>query len=383
MSIHRIMAESFGEIVVRLGYATPEQVARCTRIQQERRAAGKPPGILGEIMVAQGYLSKPQVVEIMKQQAAGVSDSRFLGGFRVLEELGRGATGTIYRAVQISLDREVALKILSKKFAERPRQRERFLREARTVGRLRHPNIVQGIDVGCDRGVYYMAMEYIDGPTVGELLRRGGALDPRRALRIVMQIADALAYAHENGVMHRDIKPDNIMLTGDGIAKLCDLGLARLEKEEADAAHKTHTGAAIGTPHYISPEQARGLPQVDARSDIYSLGATFYHMVTGSPPFPGDSAVDVIARHISEAVRPPTQVNPLVGPSVERAILRMMAKDPAERFADAKELLARLRQIVEEEERRPAAPPAAGPAAELGPRLRRRRRSRFRRLRRR
>ena len=338
------MAGNFGEIAVQLGYTTTERVAECMKIQKEDRAAG----ILGEIMVSKGYLTRPQVIEILKRQASTVKDSKFIGGFRVLEELGRGATGVIFRAMQISLDREVALKVLAAKYAKSERLRDRFLQEARTVGRLRHPNIVQGIDVGVEGETYYMAMEFIDGPTIGELLRRGGALDEKRAIRIVMQIADALAYAHDNGIMHRDIKPDNIMLTGDGIAKLCDLGLARVRGDD-DEKSATRRGTALGTPHYISPEQARGDENVDIRSDIYSLGATFYHMVTGTPPFPGNSAVQVIARHLSEVLESPRKRNPLVSESVERVIFRMMQKAAADRYGHPKDVMRDLKAILEGE----------------------------------
>jgi serine/threonine-protein kinase len=202
-------------------------------------------------------------------------------------------------------------------------------------------------------------MEFIDGPTIGELLRRGGALDEKRAIRIVMQVADALAYAHDNGIMHRDIKPDNIMLTGDGIAKLCDLGLARVRGADEDEKSATRRGTALGTPHYISPEQARGDEDVDVRSDIYSLGATFYHMVTGTPPYPGNSAVQVIARHLSEELESPRKRNPLVSETVERVIGRMMQKAAADRYGHPKDVMQDLKAILEGE-----TPPSAAASEE-------------------
>lgn len=371
------MTESFGDIAVRLGFATAGEVRECTREQEEKRRRGEPPGILGELMVAKGYLSRKQVVEVMRAQAQAVKEVRVIGGFRIIEELGRGATGVIYRAMQISLDREVALKVLAAKYAHNERVRDRFLKEARTVGRLRHPNIVQGIDVGNDGTTYYMAMEYIDGPTIGGLLKRGGALDEKRAVRIVTQVADALAYAHENGIMHRDIKPDNIMLTADGIAKLCDLGLARVTNPDSGDAEATREGTTVGTPHYISPEQARGEATIDIRADLYSLGATFYHMVTGTPPFPGASAVQVIARHLSEEPEPPRKRNPLVSAGVEQVIFKMMKKSPADRYADPKALLEDLKAVATGSHPAGAAPAAKAPE---GPAFRGRRISRRGRL---
>lgn len=337
----------FTRIALELGFVTPEQIEACTRRQAQRVRDGESEIQLREIMLAKGVLTQAQAIEIMKRQAAGVTDARFIDGFRVLEELGRGATGIIYRATQLSLDREVALKVLSKQYARNEKLRERFLREARTVGRLRHPNIVQGIDVGSDEDTYYMAMEYIDGPTIGELVRRGGAMDERRALRILVQVAEALEYAHRNKIMHRDIKPDNIMLTTDGVAKLCDLGLARVDGDREDEKAATRRGTAIGTPHYIAPEQIRGDLEVDVRGDIYSLGATFYHMITGTPPYPGNSAVRVIARHLSEPLEPPRRRNPLVSEDVSRIIIKMMQKDPADRYADPKALLEDLKALAE------------------------------------
>jgi serine/threonine-protein kinase len=242
------------------------------------------------------------------------------------------------------MDRIVALKVLAPRYAANDRFRERFLREARAVAKLNHPNIIQGIDVGESNGIYYFTMEYIDGPTVGELLKRGGALDEKRALNIVMQITRALNHAFQHGIIHRDIKPDNIMLTRDGVAKLCDLGLAKVASEEGPES--TRPGASMGTPYYISPEQARGEADVDTRSDIYSLGATFYHSVVGDVPYPGESAAGVITKHLTEPLVSPRQRNPLVSATIEYVILKMMEKDRENRYQTPQELLRDLEAIA-------------------------------------
>jgi serine/threonine-protein kinase len=222
---------------------------------------------VGEILVAKGHLTQAQVLEIMKRQTAAISGSP-VEGYILLSQIGRGAMGEIYKAVQTSMDRLVALKILSPKNVQNEKAKQRFVQEARTVARLNHPNIVQGYDVGVKNDVYYLAMEYIDGPTVGDLLRRGGAMDEKRALQIVLQVAGALEHAYRHHIIHRDIKPDNVLLTRDGLVKLCDLGLAK-DFSRKDSKEATSHGTAVGTPYYISPEQARGDEKVDTRSDQY------------------------------------------------------------------------------------------------------------------
>jgi serine/threonine-protein kinase len=253
--------------------------------------------------------------------------------------------GSIYKALQVSMDRIVAIKCLAPKYAANDKFRERFLREARAVARLNHPNIIQGIDVGDSNGVHYFAMEYIDGPTVGELLKRGGALDEKRALNIVTQIAKALQHAFNHGIIHRDIKPDNIMLTREGVAKLCDLGLAKVASPQDNDSSGTKPGASMGTPYYIAPEQARGEQTVDTRADIYSLGASFYHMTAGDVPFPGQSAADVISKHLTEPVTPPRVKNPLISGPVDWVIVKMMQKAREDRYQTPNELVKDLESI--------------------------------------
>jgi len=254
----------------------------------------------------------------------------------------------VWKGLQLSLERPVALKGLSPERSRHSRFRERFLQEARAVARLNHPHIVQGIDIVHSGEVPFLILEFIDGPTVGQLLRRQAALSQRKSLRIVTQIASALHHAHEHGIIHRDIKPENLMLTRKGVAKLCDLGLAKLPEANRSEANRDEGAPGrviVGTADYISPEQARGERSVDTRSDIYSLGATLFRMVTGRVPFPGQCRADTIAKHLSDPAPSARQANPSVSPDVDALIRRMMAKRPEDRFQTPKELYRELESI--------------------------------------
>ncbi|MHC4605748.1 MAG: serine/threonine protein kinase [Planctomycetota bacterium] len=355
----------FGTIAIKLSFTTLERVDECLRLQEKMKHLGVAPKKLGEIMLAKGYLTDVQVKEIFRYQGMRGGHTQ-IAGYKIITKIGSGAMGSIYKALQISMDRIVAIKVLAPKYAAKDRFRERFLREARAVARLNHPNIIQGIDVGESNGIHFFAQEYIDGPTVGELLKRGGALDEKRALHIVIQVARALNHAFHHGIIHRDIKPDNVLLTRDGTAKLCDLGLAKVHMR--DDPLETRPGASMGTPYYISPEQARGEENVDTRSDMYSLGASFYHMVVGEVPFPGETAPGVISKHLTEPVTPPRHRNELVSPGVDFCVVKMMQKAREDRHQTPHELLRDLETVATGGQ--PAgfrAPPEARPA----PRLRR------------
>jgi len=312
-----------------------------------------------ERAIAQKLLTEEQALELARirhsrkgpdgvapTEQEGFEMRREIGGYRIIEKIGAGTMGTVYKAKQVSLDRVVAIKVLSPHRARNKEFVEQFLREARSVARLNHPNVISGIDVGEVDGLRYFVMEFAAGLTVGELLKRGGALDEGRVVRIAIQIARALEHAHEAGLVHRDIKPDNILITRNGSAKLCDLGLAKDRPEK---------GRALGTPHYISPEQAEGVEEVDIRADLYSFGATLYHMLTGRTPFQG-KAKAVMVRHLSEAPKPPRQIDPDISEEMERIVLKLMEKKREDRYQSPKHLLGALEEYEAARRQQEASP---------------------------
>ena len=255
--------------------------------------------------------------------------SRF-GDYEILEELGAGGMGKVFRARDLTLDRLVALKMLARELSQDTGYVQRFLKEARAAARLNHPNIVQIYDFGCVDSIYYLAMEFVDGHSLGTYLRRGH-FSESESIQIIRHACRALSVAHADGIVHRDIKPDNLMLTSRGDVKLVDLGIAKRLDEEASL---TQTGQAIGTPHYISPEQIRGQRDVDSRADIYSLGATLYHLLTGHTPYPGSSGPIVMSMHLVEPLPDPRRFEASLTEGVCRVVRKMMAKNRDERYPD-------------------------------------------------
>ena len=253
-----------------------------------------------------------------------------LAGFRIEREIGHGAMGRVFLATQLSMDRQVALKVLPSPKVADSGFVDRFLQEVRLAARLEHPNIVAAFDAGEDHGYHYFAMAYVDGESLDARIKRQGPLPEREALGFAANIAEALAYAWERcRILHRDVKPANIMVDADGRAMIMDMGIA---KNLSDDSHLTATGIALGTPHYISPEQARGDQHADFRADMYSLGATLFHLVTGRVPFTGTSAVEVVAKHLHDPVPSVRSLRAEVSKECEDIIVRMMAKDRAHRF---------------------------------------------------
>ena len=261
--------------------------------------------------------------------------------YEIQNELGRGGAGIVYRAFDRRLKRSVALKILPPDLAFRSGIRERFMREAETSARLSHPNIVPIFSVDERDGLAWFVMALVEGESLGDRVRRRGAVPHAEARRIMREVADALAYAHAHGVVHRDIKPDNILLDGQsGRAMVTDFGIARAATE--GDTRLTATGTAIGTPAYMSPEQCAGDRELDGRSDLYSLGAVAYYMLTGQPPFDGPSTPVIMMKQVTERPSPITRLRPDVPSDLERIVMRLLEKDPSRRFADGASLIAAL-----------------------------------------
>jgi eukaryotic-like serine/threonine-protein kinase len=307
--------------------------------------------VIGLESGADDYLVKPIDMAILRSRlmaavriVKAVPPPRSIPGYQLLGRLGAGAMGIVYKARQVNLDRLVAVKILPKKFHRKPEFVKRFYGEGRIAAKLNHPNIVAALDVGRYGDIHYFVMEYVEGYTAYEHIVKEGPYAEAEVLAIGIQIAKALSHAHQAGLIHRDVKPKNILITGEGIAKLADMGLARAvsDREAAEA----EAGKACGTPYYISPEQVRGAADIDFRTDLYSFGATLYHMVTGQPAFRASDPLMVICKHLREPLVPPDRVNPHLSRGLAEIVELCMAKDPAHRYATTADLIADLHAVA-------------------------------------
>ena len=344
------MADTFsetqmGRVCIERKLLTPEELTACL---QEQKRLLKDEGKrlpLSEVMLRLGYVTRSQLGRLSGDLEDSIArKAQQIPGFQILGKLGAGAMATVFKARQLSLDRIVAVKVLPKKMGDSDEFVDRFYREGRAAARLNHNNIVQAIDVGeAPGGYHYFVMEYIDGKTVYDDLAAGKVYSEKDALSIILQMARALEHAAERGFVHRDVKPKNIMLTRDGVAKLADMGLAR-ETSDVKLA-MAEAGRAYGTPYYISPEQIRGELNIDFRADVYSLGATFYHMVTGKLPFEGSTPAAVMHKHLKEPLVPPDHLVPTLSTGIGEIIERMMAKKPEERYQSMKDLIADLESV--------------------------------------
>src|SRR5256714_7228868 len=275
--------------------------------------------------------------------------ARRLGGrYELAEVLGYGGMAEVHRGRDIRLGRDVAVKTLRADLARDPAFQSRFRREAQSAASLNHPSVVAVYDTGEDPAADggsapYIVMEYVDGRTLRDLLQTEGLLLPQRALEITADVLAALDYSHRAGIIHRDIKPGNVMLTRAGDVKVMDFGIARALTGATSTM--TQTAAVVGTAQYLSPEQARG-EHVDQRSDIYSTGCLLYELLTGRPPFVGDSPVAVAYQHVREDVIPPSRVNPDVTPAIDAIVLKAMAKNPANRYQSAGDMRADVQRAL-------------------------------------
>jgi serine/threonine-protein kinase len=323
--------------LVSRGLVTREEVQECLGGQ-----AG--PGVVAFLkrLVKAGYLTRNQAQRAAHEMTLLLGEQ--IPGYELLEKLGQGAMGTVYKARQTSMNRLVAVKTLHPRLAGDPEYIKRFMREAHLAAKLSNNNIVQAIDVGSAGELYYFVMEYVSGTTIKDELETGKIYEEKEAVDIILQIAQAVQHAWRRGLIHRDIKPANIILTLDGIAKLSDLGVAR-ETDDAALA-RAEKGFAIGTPFYISPEQARGEEDIDVRADIYSLGATLYHMVTGQPPFPGPGVQEVLMAHLNEELTPPDHLNLKLSSGLGEVVEVMMTKDRKQRYRSPDDLIIDLEYLL-------------------------------------
>ncbi|HZN68820.1 MAG TPA: serine/threonine-protein kinase [Tepidisphaeraceae bacterium] len=335
-----------GKLVVDMGLATHTEIEFCR--EQQKQSSDPNQRSLADLLVEHSFITVNQAKRIRSHLEDRKKSSQ-IPGYHLLGEVGRGAMARVYKARQVSLDRIVAIKVLPKKLSENKEFVDRFYQEGKAAAKLAHPNIVQAIDVASTPdGFHYFVMEFIEGKTLYDLMQPephgdGHVFSEAEALDITTQICDALVHAHERGLIHRDVKPKNIILTPGGVAKLTDLGLARAQDDKAAA--ESEAGKAYGTPYYISPEQIRGEVDIDFRADVYSLGATMYHLVTGRPPFEADTPSAVMHKHLKHPLKPPDHINTALSAGVGEIIEVAMAKKREERYATTQDMLEDLKLV--------------------------------------
>ncbi|HEV3027728.1 MAG TPA: protein kinase, partial [Planctomycetota bacterium] len=335
---------AFARHVRQIGLVTQEQVNAALQAQAGSATEGKTLSF-SEVLVQMGLITAAQretLEKKVKDQQAGVQQ---LGDFKLVRKLGEGGMGAVYLATGPD-GKSVAVKVLPRHLGTNEEFVKRFRREADAATNLQHPNIIGAFFAGEDLGYHYYVMEYCDGMPLDKLLLAQKTLPVSQAISIALEVSRGLKYAHDLGIIHRDIKPSNIMLARDGEAKILDLGLSKNIGDSA-LSFKTVTGAVLGTPHYISPEQAQGERDVDGRSDIYSLGATIYHLVTGRTPFDGATALEILSKHVNTVLPNPQDLREEIPDAVVHILERMMAKEAADRYRDCGELITDLVEAQE------------------------------------
>lgn len=350
----QVLPYRFGELAKEMGLITDAQLAAALEKQKGMRGSGAK-SRLGEVLILMNVLSVEQVKRVLSEQRkkrAAEQDKvlpmEFFGEYKLIAKLGEGGMGAVYKAHEPLADRTVALKVLRKNLAGNAGFVERFTREAQLAGSLTHPNIVACHNTGTARGVQFLVMEFIEGETMKTRLKKapGEKLPEKDVLKIVRDVASGLAHAHAKGIVHRDIKPDNILLGKDGSVKISDFGTA---KSFLDEESLTQTGVIIGTPHYISPEQVRADKVIDHRADLYALGGTMYHALTGHVPFDAPTALDIMRRHLHDELDNPADLIPGLSAGTLQIVTKLMAKAPAERYETAEALIEDIDRVLKDQ----------------------------------
>lgn len=335
----KVKDKELGKLLVKKGLVSSIKMKECIQVQKDLYEQGEKKS-LEAILLENKWVTSQDIITIKNYLLLG--EEVDLPNIQLLKKLGEGAMGVVFKGVQISLERPVAIKILDPDLGKEQAFVDRFHQEARMLASLSHQNIVKGIDFGVSGNVYYFVMEYLKAKTLGEIVAVNGPLEYKMSFKILQQMAQALEYAHKKGLVHRDIKPDNILLCSNKKAKLCDLGLAKWRKRNLEL---TSAGTVIGTPYYLSPEQAQGEIDVDIRSDIYSLGATFYFLLTGEPPYDGDRESVIHYRHIYDPPPKVTEINPQLPSKLDILFEKMMHKDKTKRIQTPTELINHLQKM--------------------------------------
>lgn len=337
--------QGLSKIAVRNGFISTEQAHDLLADLTERRSGGSGEGVsFDDLAVEKGYMTSQQISAVMlahKRLAKDAERRRWaIPGYEIFSKIGEGGLGVVFKGRQVSMNRIVALKILHRRWVRDEEFKQRFLVEARLVGKLSHQNLIKVFDVGRHDWKYYFSMEYIEGETLEDRIEREGPLNVIEAIDFTVQMLRAIKYLWRYEIVHCDIKPSNILITQEGVAKLGDFGFVKsnLEIEE------TEEGTVLGTPDYISPEQAQGKKAIDYRSDIYSLGVTLYQMLAKEPPYEG-SVSSVMRMHIKGELPSPKTLNPEVPDALVAVVQRMCAREPVDRYDDFDELFEELELI--------------------------------------
>jgi tRNA A-37 threonylcarbamoyl transferase component Bud32 len=333
----RIPTATREQIAIERGWLSTDQVEECLALHQTLLDMGLASS-LADVLLRKGYLDQARLDEL--EVAVGARPALSIPGYEIIEKLAEGGMGAVYRAHQTSMDRNVAIKLLLPKFTADAASRERLIREARAVAKLSHPNVVAGIDAGESGGVCFFIMEFIDGKPMDQVLRERQRLPWREATMIVRQVAAALEHAEAHGIVHRDVKPANILVLANGQAKLADLGLARVAGSEE--SHLTQSGLIVGSPAYLSPEQASAERELDGRSDLFSLGLTFFEFITGERAYVGSNPMSVLTALLTRDVDI-ERIEKSAAPDAIRAIVgHLLQRDPQLRYQSATALIADL-----------------------------------------
>ena len=330
-----------GRMVVDQFLCTETEVRHC--IEEKKTHSPEDPITLEQLLLDKQFVTNTQINRLRDLIRESKDVSSQIPGYKILGKLGSGAMAVVYKAKQVSLDRTVAIKVLPKKFVQKSDYVERFYKEGRLAAKMNHNNIVQAIDVGEVGGLYYFVMEYVEGKTLHDDLAKGKIFNEDEAIDLILQLVSALGHAHAMGLVHRDVKPKNIMINKNDIVKLADMGLAR-ETSDIKAA-KNEKGKAFGTPYYIAPEQIRGLMDIDGRADIYALGATLFHMVTGRVPFEASTPSEVMKKHLKESLTPPDHINTALTAGISEVVEVMMAKNRDERYRNMEDVMGDMKAV--------------------------------------
>jgi serine/threonine protein kinase len=335
--------EEFLELIQKSGVVEATRVKSYVQKLNESNTPATKPEALAESMVRDGVLTFFQAEQLLQ----GKWKRFFIGKYKVLERIGTGGMGQVFLCEHKLMKRRVALKVLPAAKAQDPASLERFYREAKAVAALDHPNIVRAYDIDQDENIHFLVMEFVDGPNLQELVKKIGPLDPTRACHYIFGAAVGLQHAHEMGLIHRDIKPGNVLVDRTGVIKVLDMGLARFFHDEDDQLTKKYDENVLGTADYLAPEQALDSHTVDIRADIYSLGGTFYYLLTGSPPFPEGTIAQKLLWHQTRETRPVRSIRPDVPEALARIIETMMQKEPDRRYQSPCDVIAALAPWVQ------------------------------------